>query len=87
MVDRFPNTAGVCQAVNPQLRPLNRPSIQGYDYGMIGTAFDYRLRYYFRVTPHEEFVASLGAKKLVQDGRLKAKLSYLLPEVHFTLCW
>ncbi|PYV82263.1 MAG: hypothetical protein DMG05_28460 [Acidobacteria bacterium] len=41
MVDRFPNTAAVCQAVNPQLRPLNRPSIQGYDYGMIGTAFDY----------------------------------------------
>ena len=36
----------------------------GYAYSTIGTAVDYRLRYYFAVTPHEEFVAYKGAAYL-----------------------
>ncbi len=36
----------------------------GYAYSTIGTAVDYRLRYYFAVTPHEEFVAYRGAAYL-----------------------
>src|SRR5262245_21890736 len=72
--EHFPNTAAVCQACNPKLRTLNRPSVQGYDYGVIGTAFDYRARYYFQITPYERFVANLGAKKLIHEGRLKSRL-------------
>lgn len=37
------------------------------DWGTIGTAIDYRLRYYFGVTPKENLVAWLGAR-IIQQG-------------------
>jgi hypothetical protein len=33
-------------------------------YGTVGTAFDYRVRYYFAVTPPERFTAAKGAASL-----------------------
>jgi hypothetical protein len=39
---------------------------QSYPYGLIGTAVDYRLRYYFAVTHANDLVASAGAAKLVR---------------------
>lgn len=44
-----------------------RPSAisSSYPYGTVGTAIDYRVRYYFGVTPWSELVASKGAFNLV----------------------
>ena len=43
-----------------QLRPDTSKSTGHYLYWAIGTAIDYRIRYYFEITPSEEFVAYRG---------------------------
>ena len=60
--ERFPNTRRVTGEANALLRKAEtiRPSSpQGRE--LLGTAFDYRARYYFRVTPSKELVAWWGA--------------------------
>lgn len=44
--------------------PLIRPDTDRRIPGTVGTAFDYRLRYWFAVTPLEELVASAGMRSL-----------------------
>ncbi|MDE2838654.1 MAG: hypothetical protein OXL97_14295 [Chloroflexota bacterium] len=44
-----------------------RPQVStGYPYTTIGTAIDYRLRYYFASTPHRDLVAYDGAELLAE---------------------
>lgn len=40
---------------------IHGSNLERHDYGLIGTAFDYRLRYYFALTPLEELVAGYTA--------------------------
>ena len=60
--ERFPNTRAVTSEANAQFRKVEtiRPS-EPVPWGTIGTAFDYRARYYFRVTPSSKLVAWQGA--------------------------
>ena len=46
--------------------------------GTIATAADYRFRYYFAVTPHEELVAYRGARRIAEfrSRPLLSKLGY-----------
>lgn len=44
--------------------PLIRPATDRRIPGTVGTAFDYRLRYWFAVTPLEELIASAGMRQL-----------------------
>lgn len=44
--------------------PLIRPETDRRIPGTVGTAFDYRLRYWFAVTPLEDLVASAGMRQL-----------------------
>ena len=65
MEEQFPETrsfgrfAGTKVKDADTLRPMGK-----VPHGTIGTAFDYRMRYYFRVTPHEQLVAYMGAMTL-----------------------
>ena len=47
-------------------------------WGIIATALDYRIRYYFAVTPYEELVAYKGARSLteMQSEALSGELGY-----------
>jgi hypothetical protein len=47
--------------------PLLAPCFPSAIYGAIGTALDYRIRYYFNLTPHTSFVAWKGAQILVAE--------------------
>jgi hypothetical protein len=47
-----------------KVAPLIRPITDRRIPGTVGTAFDYRLRYWFAVTPLEELVASAGMRSL-----------------------
>ena len=60
--ERFPNTRAVTSEANAQFRKVEtiRPS-EPVPWGTMGTAFDYRARYYFRVTPSSKLVAWQGA--------------------------
>ena len=64
--ERFPNTRKVTGEANAMLRKAEkiRPS-SSLPWGTLGTAFDYRARYYFHVTPSEELVAWRGALQCV----------------------
>ena len=64
--ERFPNTGKVTGEANAMLRKAEtiRPS-SSLPWGTLGTAFDYRARYYFHVTPSEELVAWRGALQCV----------------------
>jgi len=65
METHFPRAADHMHAIRqqilalPELRPLTAGS--RYPFSAIGTATDYRIRYYFRATPVEELVAYAGA--------------------------
>ena len=60
--ERFPNTRRVTGEANAILRKAEtiQPS-SPLPWGTLGTAFDYRARYYFRATPSKELVAWHGA--------------------------
>src|SRR5581483_8004187 len=58
----FPNHRSVQNACRQEIIRANtlRPSAS-IPYGTIGTALDYRIRYYFDVTPFQHLVAFWGA--------------------------
>ena len=71
MLSHFPNTSLLLKDARKQVRnadtlilPDAQPGGRGYPYGTIGTAIDYRLRYYFAVTPPEKLTACEGAPML-----------------------
>ncbi|MDA1002991.1 MAG: hypothetical protein O3B31_06540 [Chloroflexi bacterium] len=72
----LPDTSRFVRDLNRELTsfPLNteRPS----DSGLSGTALDYRLRYYFAVTPPAETVAGRGAAAFNRKGVAAALTSY-----------
>jgi hypothetical protein len=65
MRERFPGADAFMQPVRKELMalPALRPAgdVQGYPYGTVGMAIDYRLRYYFPPRPVMERVARMGA--------------------------
>lgn len=75
LYEHFPHTrdlVGACRAslddvqtIRPDVDASVRPPFQ-----TLGTALDYRLRYYFAVTPPHQFVAAKGALLLTKDGFL-----------------
>ena len=68
--ERFPNTQKIVRETNALLRNAKtiRPA-EEVPWGTLGTAFDYRMRYHFAVTPSEELVAYKGAKRVSnEDG-------------------
>ena len=70
--ERFPNTSPFVREPNKKLRAAETIGLSGehtsYTYATLGTAIDYRLRYYFGVTPFEELVAWNGALTLVDNA-------------------
>lgn len=69
--DRFPNTRAVTATANARLRAatcaLPGCDAASYPYALIGMAVDYRLRYFFAVTPIYELVAWRGAQLLSEQ--------------------
>ena len=61
----FPNTRRFLEDFRKQVRQVGtiRPDID-ISWGTIGTAVDYRVRYYFDVTPSDHLVAHKGALRL-----------------------
>ncbi len=74
--EQFPNTKAAPFLVDARkqvaagftLRPA--PGT-GFPWSVIGTAMDYRLRYYFDVTPVEHFVAYRGALRITDQQPLR----------------
>ena len=66
--NHFPNTRKVTGETNSLLRKLEtiRPN-ENVPWTTSGTAFDYRMRYFFAVTPSEELVAWKGARQLSDE--------------------
>ena len=69
MRSRFPNTREFLKSPRKQvrespiqLRPDIPEGIRTYPYSAIGMAIDYRIRYYFEVTPYEELIAYRGGR-------------------------
>ena len=63
--DQFPDTRTFLKDPRSRLREGDMIRPDGdIPFGTIGTAFDYRLRYYFGVTPYSELVAFRGAAHL-----------------------
>ena len=63
---QFPNTREFLSEDRRWIKnvPVIRPDAK-LPYSTIGTAIDYRIRYYFGVTPHSELVAYHGAAQLM----------------------
>jgi hypothetical protein len=67
MREQFPNVRPFQKQAREALRDAQtiRPAqAKGYAYGTIGTALDYRVRYYFAVTPSDQFIAYIGAMRV-----------------------
>lgn len=82
--EQFPNTRSVTRECARILAGAStiRPNTT-VPYGTLGTAIDYRIRYYFSITPSKDLVAWHGAA-LVMDETLDGKVvifepGYLLP--------
>ncbi len=63
--EKFPNTRRVVRDANTVLRQAEtiRPAAP-LPWGTLGTAFDYRARYYFRATPFQDLTAWQGAQEI-----------------------
>ncbi|HKP51588.1 MAG TPA: hypothetical protein VJ183_02945 [Chloroflexia bacterium] len=68
-LERFPQVPNMTKQINPQLRSASTLRLADHTpshvYGTLGTAIDYRIRYYFAVTPSERLKARQGADNLV----------------------
>ena len=77
LCDEFPNTRTLLASVRKQVRQAKiiRPDIAAR-WGTVATALDYRIRYYFAVTPHKDLVAYRGASflSIFQSDILSFKL-------------
>jgi hypothetical protein len=84
MAERFPNTRALqkvwrddlaAQGV-PTMRPASAPA--AHPWGVIGSAIDYRIRYYFGLTPTADLIAVGGLGALpgisVDPGSLPVEL-------------
>lgn len=63
----FPYAPRLARRINADLRAattLDTPGLTPWEYSLIGTALDYRVRYFFAVTPYHDFVAYHGAAQL-----------------------
>ena len=68
MEEHFPRTRQVLQPANASLRNAGTTRPAGTPPWMtIGTAFDYRARYLFEITPHENLVAWRGATRVSEE--------------------
>ena len=67
--NQFPNTRSFLADARKQIREAHtiRPTAD-VPWSAIGIALDYRIRYYFAVTPYQEFVAYGGARRLTDAG-------------------
>ena len=66
--ERFPNTREIVRETNALLRRAETIRPNGtVPFATLGTAFDYRMRYHFAVTPSEELAAWKGARR-VSEG-------------------
>lgn len=69
--ESFPNTRSIVSEQNKKLaqvhtvRPESSPD-QPIPYGELGMAIDYRIRYYFTITPYRELVALKGTSRHLQ---------------------
>ena len=76
---RFPDTRGFLKDARKRVREATTirqtPEVP---WTIIGTALDYRLRYYFEVTPFDKLVAYQGARRLTDTQSLSSpiQLSY-----------
>lgn len=68
--ERVTNVKPISEEWNAAVKaaPLIRPETDRRIPGTVGTAFDYRLRYWFAVTPLEELIASAGMRQLSTDA-------------------
>src|SRR5258707_4122240 len=64
---RFSQSPRITRIANPQLRGARtiNPGFASSIYGHLGMAIDYRIRYYFALTPKEHLVAWYGTPKIV----------------------
>lgn len=84
-------TASITRITNPQLRSTEtiNPGFDPWVYGQLGMALDYRIRYFFAVTPSQQLVAYTGASMLpVQISEsgypIESPYSFELIEAFFT---
>ena len=72
---QFPNTRSFLAEARKMVRAAGTivPD-EDVPWGLIGTALDYRIRYYFGITPHEELVAYKGARRLTEHVSSLANL-------------
>jgi hypothetical protein len=64
--------------------PVVRPETDQRIPGTVGTAFDYRLRYYLAVTPLEDLVAATGMR-LLEAGRSCTRSTHAAPDAFLKL--
>jgi hypothetical protein len=74
--DWLPNAKPISKQWSRQVKPVPivRPETEQRVPGTVGTAFDYRLRYYLEVTPLERLVAGTGLRILDTPGGLTLKM-------------
>ena len=84
---QFSNHRAFLNVARRQMRQAEilMPPVPGasYPYPTIGTAIDYRLRYYFRVTPIREFVAYHAAVTLQGNWSIPRNSAYGSPVIVF----
>jgi len=76
--ETFPNRRPIMAACRASSLISLRPDPPHAEYGLVGMALDYRIRYYFAVTPPEKFVAAQGAMLLA--GQVASDPSELNPD-------
>lgn len=85
--EQFPNTKAIPFLVDArkQLRAaetIRPPDVDALPWPTIGTAMDYRIRYYFDVTPVESLIAYMGARKITDDQ--STDIDSLILDFHWT---
>jgi hypothetical protein len=82
----FPNAPAVVKAINTKIKsctisdclPKDSP---GHIYGWVGTAFDYRARYYLKQTPFRELIAYPGGRYCACNERFGTNLDAWVKKV------
>jgi hypothetical protein len=70
MRDRFPNVAAVRQEWRSALQGATTvaPTVRDWPWAQIGTAIDYRIRFYFAPSPLGDLVAAQGCRLLASQS-------------------